>query len=648
MFTSLIYFIFALIGLGFLIFIHELGHYYMARRTGMRVESFGIGFGKPIYTFLRKGVKWNICWLPFGGYVKIAGMEKEGNVDPQDIPDGFFGKSPWARIQVAIMGPLANIVLAFVFFLCIWMTGGRDKSFTEITKKIGWIDPQSELYAAGVRPGDEIVAYDGAAFRGSKDHFQAAMMAKETLAVNGRHFDYKTGSFVPFSHTIKPYAHPLSIEKGILTTGVLSSASYLIYDPAEMPLPTSSPFVGSALLPKDRIVWLDGEPIYSLQELSHLLNDTRALCTIQRGDALLLRRVPRIVSEELKFDPMQKEELMDWQWEAKLKSVKFQKLVFIPYNLNADGVVESRIPYLDERNEAHFFTGQLLSEKEEPLLPGDRIVAVDGFPVKAAYQILTHLQDRHVQLIVERHGSRAVAMWDRADETFDAEFPWKDIHALESGIGSAHMKKTSGNLILLAPTRPCTRAELFAAEGKEEQFAQELQEERLHIQAIDDPEKREQALQFLQKREQQLLLGIPGIQDIRVHYNPNPLTMFTDVVCEVANTLMALVGGYLHPKWLSGPIGIVQVIHVNWMVGAEEAFFWMATISLNLGLLNLLPLPVLDGGYICLSLFEMLTGRKLKAKTIEKIVIPFAVLLIGFFIFLTYNDVLRVITQLLR
>ena len=59
------------------VFIHELGHYWMARRVGMRVESFGIGFGRPIVTWLHNGVKWNICWLPFGGYVKIAGMEKE-------------------------------------------------------------------------------------------------------------------------------------------------------------------------------------------------------------------------------------------------------------------------------------------------------------------------------------------------------------------------------------------------------------------------------------------------------------------------------------------------------------------------------------------------------------------------------------------
>ncbi len=64
---SLIYALFAILGLGFLVFIHELGHYWVARRQGMRVEAFSIGFGKALYSWEWDGVKWQICWLPFGG-----------------------------------------------------------------------------------------------------------------------------------------------------------------------------------------------------------------------------------------------------------------------------------------------------------------------------------------------------------------------------------------------------------------------------------------------------------------------------------------------------------------------------------------------------------------------------------------------------
>ena len=60
-----------------------------------------------------------------------------------------------------------------------------------------------------------------------------------------------------------------------------------------------------------------------------------------------------------------------------------------------------------------------------------------------------------------------------------------------------------------------------------------------------------------------------------------------------------------NPKYMSGPVGIVQVVHQSWMVGMKEALFWMAIISLNLGIVNLLPIPVLDGGHIMFSLLEM-------------------------------------------
>ena len=89
MIYSIIYVILAAFGLGFLIFIHELGHYFMARRVGMTVEAFAIGFGKPVLSWECNGVKWHICALPFGGYVRIAGMEKKGKLEPHQIPDGF-------------------------------------------------------------------------------------------------------------------------------------------------------------------------------------------------------------------------------------------------------------------------------------------------------------------------------------------------------------------------------------------------------------------------------------------------------------------------------------------------------------------------------------------------------------------------------
>src|SRR3990172_6843226 len=137
---NILYIILAIIGLGFLIFIHEMGHYFVAKRNKMKIEVFSIGFGKAIFSWMVGDVKWQICMLPFGGYVKIAGMQKEGRLEPYEIKDGYFAKKPLSRISVALAGPLTNLIFALVAFSFIWAVGGRNKSFSEYTKKIGYVD----------------------------------------------------------------------------------------------------------------------------------------------------------------------------------------------------------------------------------------------------------------------------------------------------------------------------------------------------------------------------------------------------------------------------------------------------------------------------------------------------------------------------
>ena len=82
MIYSILYAALAVFALGFLVFVHELGHYFVARREKMRVEAFSIGFGRPILAWKNKGVHWQIGWIPFGGYVKIAGMDSKDSFSP--------------------------------------------------------------------------------------------------------------------------------------------------------------------------------------------------------------------------------------------------------------------------------------------------------------------------------------------------------------------------------------------------------------------------------------------------------------------------------------------------------------------------------------------------------------------------------------
>lgn len=649
---SLVYMLLAVIGLGFLIFIHELGHYWMAKRVGMRVETFAIGFGKPIYSWMKDGTKWQLGWLPFGGYVKIAGTDTEGTTDPYEVSDGFYGKGPWNRIKVAFMGPLVNLVFAFLVFGLLWTLGGREKTHTEVTSKIGWVDPNSELFNKGVRPGDEITAYDNRPFQGAKDHLYAAMMGSKEIIIKGNHDNYSTGEKTPFEYAVSPYQHPLAFDKGRTTLGIMAPANYIIYtklpDGQENPLPSGSPLTNSGIQYGDRIVWVDGEVIFSALQLENVLNDGRSLLTIQRGDKDFLVRVPRVYAEEIKFDPEFKEELIDWQFEADLQGTKSQKLYVIPYNLTNDTVVENELLFIDPEKQKEAFAKISASAVDQPLLAGDKIIAIDGIAVEKSYELLKHLQSKKVNIIVQRDPSAIQKTSSKnSDLDFETHLNTKDIESIANTIGTDHQAKEAGQYILLNPVEPKKSSDFVKSDENTIKIAQANKEWEETLKNIEDPEKRSYLSRLRKEQDNKLLLGIP-YTDKKVSYNPSPLELFQNVFDEIVHTLEALFSGALNPKWLSGPVGIVQVVQNTWMVSAKEALFWIGAISLNLGVLNLLPIPVLDGGTIMLSLFELVTGRRIHPKTLEKIVLPFAILLITFFVFVTYHDVLRLFGGLWR
>ncbi len=609
---SLFYIVLAILGLGFLVFIHELGHYLIARRKGMRVEAFAIGFGKPIWTWERDGVKWHICMLPFGGYVKIAGMQKEGSREPYEIHDGFYGKRPIDRIWVALAGPLVNIGFSLIVFTLIWFSGGRDKQFFDFTHRIGWVDPQSALYANGVRPGDLIETYDGKPFTGIKDLLISSLMKGETKQIEGVKIDYLTGEKTHFDYTLKTYQNPEVIGKEKLSTiGVLSPASYLIYQGPNL-LP-NSPMIGSGIEPKDRLIWAGGEVLFSHQQLSALTNEFSAFLTIRRGDRIIETKVPRVQLGDLRMSPPEKGEVDDWQHEAGLKG-SLSDLYFIPYNLSPALDVESRIHFIDESDQKKAFEVCERCSFFTPLEEGDRILAVDGIKVDTPYQLLTQLQERRVLVIVDRDPKMSQqVLWTEADAQFD-DFSTSDLQKMVSSIGTDRELKRAGNLVLLKPIVPKPLSELSRVEVGSE------------------------------KGGSRLVLGIP-LTDREVRYNPPPQDQFVEVLRDTYHTLTSLFSGAANPKYVAGPVGIVQIVHHSWMLGIKEALFWMALISLNLGIINLLPLPVLDGGHILFSIIEMFTKRPLRAKTMERLIIPFVVLIIGFFIFVTYHDITRLFSK---
>jgi regulator of sigma E protease len=153
------------------VFFHELGHFAVARAFGVRVETFSIGFGPAIVQwFDRKGTQWKISWVPLGGYVKFFGdmsaastpdREKIEGMSAAERAQAFPFKPLYQRALVVFAGPAANFILAILVFATLFCTVGAPV-FSTI---VGTVTPHSPAAAAGIRPGDKILAINGTPVR---------------------------------------------------------------------------------------------------------------------------------------------------------------------------------------------------------------------------------------------------------------------------------------------------------------------------------------------------------------------------------------------------------------------------------------------------------------------------------------------------
>ena len=144
----------------FMIFVHELGHFFAARWRGLYVDRFQIWVGRPIWKKTINGVQWGLGWIPAGGFVSLpqmAPMEAiEGSVE---LPKDLKPVKPLDKIIVAAAGPVASFLLAVLFAVAVWLVGKPDFEMGVTT--VGFVAPDSPAAQAGILPGDKIVKVDG-------------------------------------------------------------------------------------------------------------------------------------------------------------------------------------------------------------------------------------------------------------------------------------------------------------------------------------------------------------------------------------------------------------------------------------------------------------------------------------------------------
>ena len=237
-----------IIDFGILVFIHELGHFVMAKLVGIRVEVFSFGYGKRLFGFKKGATDYRISILPMGGYVKFLG---EGVFEPNRpmAPDDYAAKPRWQRFLVIAMGPIMNIVLAILIVAGINMVGVSTPVYQDQAPVIGWLEPGSPAAKTDLRVDDRIISINGR----RTDTWTDVEMAVSTNPESVLNLEIGRGDAV--------LRVPLTTEKR--TKYDMGYAGFFGKIMTQVQMVTAgSPAEKCGLKPGDLVETIDGEPVY--------------------------------------------------------------------------------------------------------------------------------------------------------------------------------------------------------------------------------------------------------------------------------------------------------------------------------------------------------------------------------------------------
>ena len=268
---------------GILVFVHEFGHFFMAKLVGVRVEVFSFGYGKRLFGVKKGETDYRVSLIPMGGYVKLLG---EGMFEPgrEVAPDDLMAKTRFQRFLIMVMGSVMNIVLAVVIVAFMNGVGVSVPEYQDEKPVIGWIEPGSPAERAGLRIDDELVRIGGRDVRTWSD---------VEIAVGS-----KPDRLVRLEIRRDGAALPVDLQTESVTRYQMGYAGFRgkILTQIQMVLP-NSPAEKAGLKPGDIILAVGGEPIYFYQFIQVLEKNAEKELrfSVERaGAALSLPVTPRL------------------------------------------------------------------------------------------------------------------------------------------------------------------------------------------------------------------------------------------------------------------------------------------------------------------------------------------------------------------
>jgi regulator of sigma E protease len=530
--------------LSVLIFVHELGHFLVAKACGVRVLKFCLGFGSPVrigrfrLAWKRGHTEYAIAWFPLGGFVKMLGENPDVEEDPETRahPDETLGSKPlWQKLAIVFAGPAMNLLLPVVVFMGTLFVG-----MPRPEAVIGSIEAGSPAERAGVEPGDRVVAIGGQEITwwGDVDDASRERPGGE-LAVE-----------IERAGERRSLVLSLDQRNGLDDFGTAETVGWSglghARPKAMLGVPDGdSPAHAAGLRSGDRIGAVDGDPIEDWNALA------RRYAAAPAGSRLELsvERGAEEAPERLRVEvPV-------------LGSIG--ALGVLPANVLVSGVSPDS------------------AAERAGILAGDLVISVDGAPVTSFLSFAE---------TVRSSGGQALDIAYARDGEARRVVIQPELRTIEIGPGLEDSRYLVG-ITAAAATLPGAFA---------------IDRERNPLRAL-----------------------------------PRAVEMTVSITGTFLRGLGKIVTGEVSRNQIAGPIGIATIAGGSWERGWENYLMTMVLISINLGILNLLPIPVLDGGQALLFLVEGVKRSPISLRTrlaVQQIGLTVLALLMGMAF---WNDISR-------
>lgn len=557
-------FVYFIILIGVLIFVHELGHFVVAKFFGVKVIRFSIGFGPALFTYQGDETEYTICILPLGGYVLMQGADLESTeaMSEEEQERSLMAKPIWQRSLIVLAGPAANLILPVLIYFAFGLL-----QTTTPPPLVGQIHAGTPAAEAGLQAGDEIVAINGR----SVDYWYQLQRSIHGSYDQEVELTYKRGDEVS-TVTVVPERYSSTDFLGLFRdTGGRIGIGLGTYGPTLAISDRSGPAVRDGLRFFDYVVSIDGEPIERFDEIKLAVQESGG----QPLEFIVLTRSEIPIDYGTMFHQ-----------DARRVTVTPER-VDGEYTIGIDKA-QMYLALVDDDGPA----------AAAGFKPGDKIVGVDGRETSSWALLSDRLRNSVNEMIVER---------DEAGEDYDIE------PSFEITVERGEERHTFTHKPAVITYEDDTNQTHYRVEHGWQTLRDNVFPEHIHH-------------PFIQRFGRSARDGVEQTWE------------FTQMMVV---GLVRLAQGRISTESIGGPIMIGELAAEAGHAGMEPFLRMLALISINLAIINLLPIPVLDGGRLVLFALEAIKRGPLSYRTRQIAAYIGLVLIILLMIFAFKNDIER-------